>query len=372
MDRLLFVAALAALFLFGLLDNARGPLLPAVLGALDLSDTGGSTMFSASSLGVIASMIGGPALVRRLGTLACLRLALATQVLALLAYAAVRGLPGLVLASIGFGVALGGLALSANLLVEQGAGAGRRRAGLGVLHATYGLASLAAPLAVGGARAAGLDWRATFGAAAALPLVAALGALALRRPVEARAVEAGPKTPGLPARAELTLGLMLGFAVVAEVTISTRLVLLLRRAGEDATRAELALTAFFVALLVGRLGAAAVPPRWGARRLLALSAGASAALAALALSVEPLLLVGLGLTCAPFFPVTMELLAERFPERVEGAFASAHLIVSLLLVLSHLAVGALSDALGLRAACAVVPLALVAALGLLGMDGRNR
>ncbi len=368
MDRALFLLALAGLFAYGLLDNARGPLFPDLLAALRLSDTAGSLMFALGSVGTIGAMVALPAVVRRVGALTTLRLALGGAAAATFAYGTIDGLLGLVVASLGFGLALGSIALTTNLLVEQAAGAGRRRRALAVLHATYGLASLSAPLFVSGAKLAGFAWRGVFAAAATLPLALVAGALLLRRPERA----ARPEAPGLPGREELLVGIMLGCAVAGELIVSTRLVLLLERSGRSPEVASLALSGFFVALLAGRIALAAAPSAWSGPRLLALSALASALIYAVALGFEPLLLVAVGFTIGPFFPLTMDLLAERFPQRLEEAFASAHLVVSVLLVIAHTAVGALSDWIGLRHACllGILTLSLAAALALRGRGRR--
>lgn len=363
----LLSAAYASLFVLGLSDNSRGPLFPQILADLALSDAAGSWMFGVTSAGLIAGSLGLRPVVTRYSARVVLQGSLLGMGAALASMGLAPELWSLLAASLALGVALGGLALAQNLMVEQAVPQPLQRRAFSGLHSMYGVASLLAPLLIALSEHAGLSWRRAL-MLLALPSLALAGATQL--------LARGERGPGAPARVPaplgplgwgpLTVAGMTGSCVVAELLLSTRIPLLLRREGLAPEVADLYLSAFFACLLAGRLGVTFLPlQRISSRALLTCSALGGLALFSLGLWREPRLLPLVALFVAPFFPVATSLLAEEYPGRLERSMSVLMAWTSLLLTLAHGGVGWLSEAVGLRAALWIGPASLVACLALL-------
>jgi fucose permease len=159
---------------------------------------------------------------------------------------------------------------------------------------------------------------------------------------------------------------MLALCVAAEVSLSTRLPLLVERHFRwGPETAALYLSGFFALLLAGRLAFALIGFPGGNARWLAASAATSLAAYLAGLFVHPLALVLCGLTISVFFPVTVAWLEETFGSDGRRMVASAIAAVGLGLVAMHFGVGALTDAVGIRNALLVGPGCLAGALVLL-------
>lgn len=341
------------------------PLFADLLRELRLSDAAGSLLFSSGSAGqVLGGLLGGWLLGRRQarGVLGWALLVVSAGT-ALVACA--PSLPLLLAGAALYGLGAGVVTTAQNLIVERvTSGAARRRAFAG-LHAMYALASLLAPLVAVALREGSGGWRGALLAAGLPALLLALATpLAPRVPLPA---EPPRLLPGARSRlrARLPLGGLIAAYVLAELCLSTRLPLLFERQGATPALAAGALSAFFACLLVGRLLAGLVPLPLGNRPLLLASATLALALNLAGLLVEPWLLPLVALPMAPFFPLAMDLLAEELPHDVPGALGTVMAMVSLVLVLGQPALGALSDAFGLRAALFMGPAALGMALVLL-------
>jgi fucose permease len=364
-------AAYALLFAMGLVDNARGPAFPDILEHFRLTSTAGSLMFAAASIGsVVVSWTGRRWLVR-FGAGAAARFFAGLLAVASLGLGAVGftrlGLPGLIGASLLLGLGATGCSVAANALVLDGSAPGRERRLLSGLHATYGASSLLAPLAIGFGARLGLDWRLAFFWLALIPLAAGAIAFAARSGPRPRA--AAPAAPGIPSgtgsRAVAACA-MLAACVAAEISLSTRLPLLVERHFRGgAETAALYLSGFFALLLAGRLAFALVGFPGSSARWLAASAVVSLAAYLFGLFVHPLGLVLCGLTLSIFFPVTIAWLRESFGANGERMVASAIAAVGVGLVVMHFGVGALTDVVGIRNALLVGPACLAGALVLL-------
>lgn len=388
----LIAAAYASLFALGIADNARGPLFPEILRDLTLGDAAGSWMFGVTSAGVIAGSVGLRPLLRHMSPRRLLQLSLVGLGLGLIGLGQSLSLVHLLAASLLMGVALGGLALGQNLLVQEATPLALQRRAFSGLHSMYGVASLLAPLAVALSARAGLDWRQVLLWLALPCAIVAVGTQFGRDGIkdektspdevappakEASSPVGGPvESEPAPVAGVLrgrlwTIAAMTGCCVVAELLLSTRIPLLLRRDGVPRETADLYLSAFFACLLAGRLVVTFVPFRGvGNRTLLAISTGASLALFALGVAVQPRLLPLVALTLAPCFPVATALLAEEHPALMERGMSLLMAVTSLLLVIAHVGVGYLSEASTLRTALWLGPLALVCSGGLQVLSSR--
>src|SRR5512137_2311812 len=116
--------AFGVVFAMGLVDNARGPAYPAILEHFRASATAGSLMFAVASVGsVIVSWTGRMWLVR-FGALAAARFFCALLVIGCVGMGASGylsiGLPGLVAASLVFGLGATGCSVCGNALIGLG------------------------------------------------------------------------------------------------------------------------------------------------------------------------------------------------------------------------------------------------------------
>lgn len=378
------LAAFASLFVIGLLDNARGPLFPEVLLGLSLSDAEGAWLFAAASAAGGVGSYAARFLLARARASRALWLGLLLATAGLIALGRSRSLADLVLGSALFGLSFGGLSLVQGALVQRGAPPASQRQVFAGLHAMYGAASLLAPLLVTAAARAGIDWRGAFGLLACAPLAVLALTIPLRDvrpagPAPAGADPADPDPAGpdpvgadpAPGRRVLAVALMTALYVAAELAISTRLPLHLRRLGWSPEAASLALSAFFAALLAGRVLLGLVRVTLTHRQLLAASALLSLALTTAGLLLHPAFLCAAGLTLAPFFPVASALVADEFPGQFDRVMSTLMATVCVVVMLAHQLIGAVSDRVSLHAALGLSPLCLLAALGLMVASSRR-
>ncbi len=288
--------ACASLLALGLVDNARGPLLSAIMGAYSLNHTQASWFFFlASGAGLIHNAIFLNYL-SRAQPLRLLRLYMGIMAFGVL----ILGITPLISSSyevfligaVALGVGFGGLGVAQNACVQE-APAEFRAQSTALLHAMYGLASLSSPFLIVQLRTWGLagdaqSWSLSF-------VICALPALALwplisrelrespspihlsgasgsphpeaaefqteRVSGEAQAAKRGAgsrgdQEPSPRAASAWLAACLLAFMVVAEVSISSRLVLFAEESRWPTATAGLWLTGFFIALTLARLSLA--------------------------------------------------------------------------------------------------------------------
>lgn len=374
----LIALAYISLLSLGLIDNIRGPFYPEVLADLGLSGTKGSAFFAVTSLVATAgSFLSQPLLAR----VSAPRVLLLASVIFGVGFACVSRADSfwtLVLSCALFGAGFGVMNVTQNVLICEHAPVAWRRRLLNGLHAMYGLSALVAPLAASATRAAGGTWRDGFLLAAVLPLlVSGWGFIQFRGQSEVRAEAAQPhaRWTFTERRARWGFTLLMALYLWGELSISTRMVLWLRaERGYAPDAADLLLALFFATLLGGRVLFGVLHLRaWSSRAILIASALVSAVVYACALLIEPMLLMLCGLTLAPFYPVAMDLISERFGPRSAPALARIIGGGNLSLVGMHVALGWLGDWRGITFALGSGSLALLfIALGLAFTHLRER
>ena len=359
----LVVLAFVCMVSLGLVDNSRGPVFPDLLREFSLSDSVGSLFFVVSSL---TSLISNALLIgwmSRIGAHRTVQVFSAVQVAALLIVAFGRGFEFALVGGALIGASLGALGIAVNILVAQGAPSAYRRRLLSALHSMYGSSSLVTPLAVTTLYHLGCGWRQAIGwfavAPAAVCAATFLGreARASRKNAdkESRLSEKGPR------RAAIFYAFLLTLYVVAELAISTRLVLFARRdRGFSLEYANLLLSLFFAGLFVGRLGFALARSSWSNARLLSASTLASLVTSILGLVHDPIWLAVTGLSMSVFYPCAMALINDEREAWASYVISWAITAQSIGLIGMHVALGALADAFGLGRALWICPVCLVA------------
>lgn len=365
--------AYVSLFLFGLSDNLRGPLFADLLREFSLSNSRGSLFFSVSSLVSMAGALVAPRIIARRGHLTSLWIFMLLMSLAFIGYALSPGFGWILFCAVFFGISVGGLGVTQNLLVLQGASDANRGRAQGGLHAAYGLSSLLAPGIVIAVAALELGWRVNFYVPAVLSL-AVVGAVwvlqgragAARPTLEEHEESAAARRAlGLP---EIYWAILLAAYVALELMISTRVTLLLREAfAFELNAANLWTSVFFVGLFVGRVAYTVKPLPLGLGKQLALAMFLGAAMLALGLLHRPEWIPLAGFALSIFYPVWMTTLARVFPDSFQRVASLGIALTGVSVVFMHTVIGGFTDAFGLVPAYAAVPaLAVVAGLMVVG------
>ena len=286
--------ACASLLALGLVDNARGPLLSSIMDAYALNHTQASWFFFLASGAGLAHNAIFLGYLSRAQPLRLLRIYMAVMALGVL----ILGITPLIsssyavflLGAITLGIGFGGLGVAQNLCVQEAPDEYRAQS-TALLHAMYGLASLSSPFLIVQLKTWGLsgtadNWSLSFvicalPALAMLPLISRVlrapsspqGSAKMHvgvgqglsasvpEPLQVQVSQRGEDTSGRklseprPSSAWLA-AVLLGFMVVAEISISSRLVIFAEESGWPAATAGLWLTGFFVALTLARLSLA--------------------------------------------------------------------------------------------------------------------
>lgn len=241
-----------------------------------------------------------------------------------------------------------------------------------------GACAVVAPLALGGLAVTPAGWQ----AAMALPAVALAGLYLAYRHEALPALPAGPARAGTP---RLPLALWLLAALVA-VGIAVEFCViyfgaeLLVTDGLSSRSAAIAMSGFYVGILVGRLAGGRLvrsPGRitsllWASLAITAAGFGLFWFCASPAPALAGLFTAGIGI--ANLFPLSIALTLAAAPHDADAANGAAQLLGGLVVIAAPLALGALADQVGLRLAFATEPflIAVSAALLLLGRQRATR
>jgi predicted MFS family arabinose efflux permease len=355
-----------SLFVFGLCDNIRGPLFPEILREFAVNDSVGSLMFALGSGASFAASHCARYFLRRFERRSVLQASSLLLSLALVGMAWAPSFQAFLFFSLCFGFSMGIVGLIPNILVPLGSAPGRKQQLLSGLHAMYGVASLLAPLLAASLGALTGSWRYTFALSALVPLSLLAysfhpshGSLHRKQPLPVDHAQSRQRN----FRPQLFLALMVSLSVAAEIMVSSRLALFMRRVwGFDLEGSSLYVTYFFVFLLLGRLLFTVVPFRQNVRALLSACLLCTMALFFLGLYVHPLLLAATGFGVAPFYPLAISWISSEFPGDMDSAVSYMVATDSAMLILMHLLVGSLTDAVGIEAAMLTGPAFLLGSL----------
>lgn len=347
------ILSYASLFVYGLADNIRGPLFPEILKEFAVSDSVGSAMFAITSISGFISSHFARKLLRRFERKTVLQVSAAALTLSMLGLATSFNFSIFLLFSFIFGLSLGIVGLIPNILVPLGSTPTRKQQLLSGLHAMYGLASFLAPLLAASVGGLSNSWRWTFGIAALAPA----GLVAYTFHSSHRLLHKKVDVPLdlhhshelktiLP---QLYLALMVSMAVAAEIMVSSRLALYMRRVWDyDLEKSSLFVTGFFACMLISRIFFTIVKFKSSMRRQMSLVLISSALLIIVGLYVHPIGLALMGLTIAPFYPLAIGMISSEFPSDLDGAVSYMMAVDSVMLVLMHLCIGKLTDLVGIQ------------------------
>ena len=309
-----------------------GLLIPSLIRSIEATfgqtDAGLGIVYLAYALAYMAGSFGGGSLTERLGRRLVLGGAVLVHGLGIACLGLAPAWAVFVLAAIPAGAGAGCLDGGANGLVLDVYREGRGRA-MNLLHMSFGVGALAAPLVVGAAVGAGVPWQTVAVTTGAVVSLLAIAYVAVPMPSGRRAAEvaggarasAGPG--GMSGRRLLSgplllLGLAIGTYVACEVGISSWLVRFLEPA--PLSTATLALSLYWAGLALGRLVSSAIADRFDHLRFTVTCALALAVLVVIAvlapmLSLSIAAFAAAGFASGPIFPMIVAIGGERYPER---------------------------------------------------------
>lgn len=324
-NRLLWVltgGSFLSFFVFGFVDNLKGPILPSLLRDLDLNySQGGGILFGAYIGFVIATLITGP-VADMAGNRVVLMLAGVFTLMGL-AGASLANSYGLLFgAMLVFGLGMGAIEVGGNGLIAELHQRNRGRY-MNLLAVFHGVGSLLVPMYASALLSAGISWRQAM--QSVLPLAGVLGLFFLLTPSPARPVkETGGGFNWTEARRSGFRPTMLGyylaifFYVSTELGIGAWLVAYLEDArGFSLPQASLYLSLFFACLMAGRLVGSVVVDRIGYLQSIFSAAIASLICLLLGLLGPPILVLFLplsGLFLSIIFPTMVAAVSDGHPE----------------------------------------------------------
>jgi fucose permease len=355
-----FIAfAYFSLFSLGFLDNSRGPVYPEILAFFQISKVAGALIFSLSSLSAFAISLFAKRWLTHFGPIGASRIALLCHFISFLIMGLVPptsfGHSIFLIASFIFGLGLGILSISLNLIISSSTNVYRRRQVFAGLHSMYGVASLLAPFIIGHLFNLGISWQSYFLVLGILPILGLVHSLFLKDNFEKqKRVEDKFE---IDKKHQLWLSLIFAAYISGEVLIGSRLVVYLREVkGVDAATSSQGLSLFFLCLLAGRLFFAIKKVNLDSRKLLIISAWASSICLIFGILSYPILLAFSGLAMSYFFPCAMNLIGEVFPGHVDLVVSRVMVVAGAVLVIMHWGFGLLASYLGLESAIWLAPI----------------
>lgn len=362
-DRGLIALAFSSLFVMGFTDNLRSPYFSSFLQSTGLNDIEGSFFFLVPSCFAFIGSLTMTMFTRRWPIrnniwAATLWMCLGFALLSLITHFWSMVVLG---AIYGFGMGCSNVAFS--LGVHAGASPQNSRRLFGGLQSMYAIASFTAPFLAAWLFEVGATWTASFRVAALFCAVLVTVLFLAGKPSNKRAVEVDHTHEHGQAPSKWRLWLMtapLGFYLIGEVSISTRLALYLERdLGYTKENASLWLALFFALFTLGRLSCWVFDTsRWPQLRLLKLCASFGCGFYALGLLVHPIFFIFAGLCIAPFYPIALDWVGMVYRRHVDSAMSIAISFGYFTVVVMHFTLGQLSQEYGLKAALWVGPAGL--------------
>jgi fucose permease len=369
--RVLMLAAIIAIFIYGMIAAMLGTILPELSDRFHLSPSQNGTIASAQALGLIlASLAAGP-LIDNEGKKLGLILGLAFISIALFALPRSPGFRGVLLLMFLLGVGGGILVTAANALVSD-VGEAHRGIALNLVNLFFGLGGLATPFIA--ANLFGRNWVRLCYTIASLTVVTLVIEILTRMPAPTGAggfvlTDAGPVL-GRPLL--FLIGLFLFLYIGCEVGIWNWLVRHLIAQGIPESRALNILSlGFALGLLIGRAGILPILVHVPAITVTLVGSVAMAVTTFLMLrtnkpSASLVLVFFSGLSMAPVFPTTLAIVGDAFPRMTGTAIGFVITCGWTGLAVSSRLIGAIAggEPLRLKKALLVIPASAVLMVGL--------
>jgi MFS family permease len=364
-------AAYLLLGLFAYLETSIGPAMPFLRAHLGVGYAVASLHFSAFAFGAIAVGLTGERWVRRVGRNQALWGGIAGMVAGVLLIAFSPSAVGTILGALAMGL-FGTLSLMANQAALSDLHGDQRTIALTESNVVATSAAVAAPLLIGGLAAAGWGWQ--VGLALTVPWALLLWVLfrGVRFPQQPPLAHHHAHGRQLPAVFWMLCVVLFLTTAVEWCIAYWGADFLASAVGLERAAAATAMTLFFAAMVFGRFVGSRLARRYaGITLLLAAIAIALGGFLlfwrapAAAISLLGLFVAGLGI--ANFYPLTVAAATGTAPHLIDQTTARLAVAAGISLLIAPLAVGALSDAAGMRWGFGIVaPLLVTAFAGALG------
>ncbi|MCB0408083.1 MAG: MFS transporter [Bdellovibrionales bacterium] len=366
--------AYAALLGLGFLDNIRGAVFENLIEDLHLTDSYASFFYVVPSTVAFVTSFYSQNFIARFGPVRALRIGLFFMALGFFALSFQQSFEWILVEAAVFGFGFGIVTVAQNVAIGFSASEQYRRQLFSGLHSMYGLSSLLAPLGAGVLFSLNYDWRFILGSSAGLPALVLISSFFLPlKPwilTQQSSSEAQTKNLLKVRRHILFFSLSLSLYLIAEISVSSRIVVYVRRTlALNSEEGTVYLTAFFICLFVSRLFFTFAPlKKLKTTTLLQLSLLSGAFLYTLGLTVSAWFLALSALAMAPVFPSAMDYVSDVFKEQRHIAMAYCTAFASMTVVFMHFSVGILTDLFGLQKALWVGPLSLILVSVLLSLE----
>jgi fucose permease len=367
----LLLAAVVAIFIYGMIAAMLGTILPELSDRFHLSPSQNGTIAFAQALGLIIASLGVGPLLDDEGKKVGLVLGLAFISIALFALPRSPGFRGILLLMFLLGVGGGIVVTAANALVSD-VGEIHRGAALNLANLFFGLGGLATPFIA--ANLFGRNWVRLCYTIASLTVVTLVIQILTKMPAPTggQGFVLADAVPVLGRPLLFLIGLFLFLYIGCEVGIWNWLPRHLIAQGIPESRALNILSlGFALGLLIGRFGISAILMRVPAVTVTLIASVAMAVTTFLMLRTNKpgaaFALVFLsGLSMAPVFPTTLAIVGDAFPRMTSTAIGFVITCGWIGLAVSSRVIGVIAggDPLRLKKALLVIPTSAVLMVGL--------
>lgn len=368
---MLILAAVVAIFVYGMIAAMLGTILPALSDRFQFTPSHNGTIAFAQALGLIIASLGVGPLLDSEGDKLGLILGLALISLVLFALPRSGGLRSILILLFLLGVGGGIVVTGANALVS-GVGEAHRAIALNLVNLFFGLGGLATPFI--SANLFGRNWVRLCYAVASLTVVTLFIQVLAKMPSPAGAGRfiLADAAPALGRPLLLLLGLFMFLYVGCEVGIWNWLPRHLIAQGIAESRALNILSlGFALGLLVGRVGVSPVFARVPAVTVTLAASAAMVVTTFLMLQTNKpatasILVFLAGLSMAPVFPTTLAIVGDAFPRMTATAIGIVITCGWIGLAVSSRVIGFIAgdNPLRLKKALLVIPASAVLMVGL--------
>jgi MFS transporter, FHS family, glucose/mannose:H+ symporter len=354
--------AIGAMLSLGWLDNARGPIYPLIIADLKLSHSQGSAFFAFASLTSVLANFSVPFLLRLLSPKKLLFWGLVILGLFPITLSITQNFLMLLISAVVFGCALGTVAVTMNLVIEESVPSSRKRFFLSLLHSAYGLSALLAPILIGVILDSGVQWEKSFLFVLCFILpVSIIGLLSIKSIKNTNPtlltseltnnVYSAFKVAGLNKKILFFWGMLLAGYVSSELFFTTRLVVLFKEAfGLELDQANFKLVCFFIGLFFGRVLVSFMPVRFSGRSVLVISFLLTSLWILFCYLMMPDLIWLAGFWMSPVYPIAMDEISNQTGKEF-GRYSSLIIALSSVgVVLMHMIVGYIFDNFGMMVA----------------------
>lgn len=395
--------AFLSLITLGWLDNARGPLYPLILEGLSLNHVQGGAFFAVASFVAVLANFLVPALLRRMSSVSALLMGLTCMMIFVLGLSQTQSFTMLILSAVFFGLALGVVMVTINIVVEESVPKENQRSFLSVMHSLYGLAAFLSPILIGYILAWPVSWSYAF-----LPVLFVSVPLFIFGCVQKSRLRRGGRLESslqnsiacAGAKAESGLlnskyftsevsepkkdhrdgsldsefdsksvlvfwSLLLACYVSSELYFSTRMTILYQEGlGQSLEGARQFLSYFFLGLFMGRVINSILPVKIEGKGILVASFVCSILWMIFCVAFQPTWIWLMGFFMAPVYPVAVSEIAKQAGGDFKRLSSVAIAVSSFVVVLMHMLVGVVSDGWGLKMSMYIPVGFLVLGLGL--------